>query len=646
MATGHDSWRRNIRNLYESFQRTDEELKLLRDIDQAIIGMFDSSKPVEQIFLDSMQALARIHRLQAPGRCYVYVGEELLPLSPSDSRGELPPLKTPAIVRRFADKPDSELEVIGDGKHELFNQLPDVKTALLQPIYEAGERLLAVLLFADTVSDDGSRLADPEVAESVRTVAGQLSIAYDHFMRAEQEEHTSRLWQLFLNSDLKPTRCFKQLAEMAREASPSFGPLKMQVPPEIQILVLERDEDKEPHFLTIRGTTGEEPVITKIKIEESISGLLVQKGTAELEYFCDDPRKSKYSGVYKSYLSAEAGTEIKSEFAVRLIVNSEQGQRLVGVLNLESGSENAFNFHHRAAILDFADRIAPMVEVFEERIDHNRVMQLSVSSVTAKYLDSLASIFRHGVASPLLAFKGDVEAADSILSQQELGKNEVEKLEGIVGELRTIQDRVYEFTRDFGDEISGFGVTGRFDLRKLLDETVSLAKRSMLTTTEAKVDISLAGEEYAYAFCSRLFKQHFFSVLTNSIHSLQEKASESSVAPMIKVTIEPHADGDESQERDLNKRWLVRVWDNGTGVDDDTLGRLREFRPGNHFRPGAPGLGLGLVALQRYMGSIGGWVELEGRQGEFFEVRLLFDEYLDDIHGPLSILNGGAGDDG
>jgi signal transduction histidine kinase len=667
METGLSTWRRSIRELYDSFRRTDEELKLLRDIDRSVLDQFelegaaddDVTKSVERVFADSLVRLTRMHGLHEPGRCYVYVGEDLLALDvDAPSSQSQTSLRTPKVVVELASVVEREPKVLGrhDQTEDLFEQLGEAQSVLLQPIYEA-ETLFAVLLFTDREQVSVSPLNDPELMESVATVGRQLSIAYSHSLRVERERRSAELWNLFIDSNLAPTVCFKQLATMARGAYPTFGPLKLEEDPEVQILVLEHAADGKPLFLTIRGTTGGESINTKIKIEESISGLLIEEEPYQREFFCDDPRKEKYRDVYKSYLGQGAGTAIKTEFAVRLIA---PGGRLIGVLNFESAIENALNLRHQTAILEFADRIARMVEVFEERIDHNRAMQLSVSSVTSKYLDSLAGIFRHGVASPLLGIRGDVEAARSILDEkirpllgasvedehEEAGSDlasELSKLSLAIDGLGVEYGQVYEFTRDFGDEISGFGDTGRFDLRELIDETVSLAQRSYLAKADTNIAIRVDGKRPAYAFCTRLFKQHFFSLLTNAIYSLQEKARLERGDRYVEVTIEAHSDAGEAQEADLNRGWLVKIRDNGMGVDEETLAKLKRFQPGSHYRSGAPGLGLGLVAMQRYMGSIGGWVSLDSESGEFFEVRLLFDEYSEAIHGPLSIINGGGG---
>jgi len=640
MDTVRRAWRKNIRELYESFERTDAELELLREIDRAIIDRLDPTRPVEdrsdsieEVFLHGLRSLAEMYGLPEPGRCYVYLDDELVPLRGKEA---LRP-KGLRRIERFAEDSEARLEIISkadDGEATLFAQFPGAETILLQPLYD-GDRLLAVLVFADTECEENSVLSD-ELAGSVTTVSRQLSIAYDHFMRAEQEERTHKLWNLFLNSDLGPSKCFKELVKMARHAYPRFGPLRLETEPEVQILVVERTDEDEPHFMTIRGTTGDERVIEKIDIERSISGLLVLDPSRA--YFCDDPRKEEYRPIYKSYLGNGDGKEIKSEFAIPLNLDGQ----VIGVLNLESEIEGAFNLHHRAAIGEFAERITPMVEAFEERIVHNRVMHLSGGAVTDRYLESLASIFRHGVATPLAAFSGDLENVKEILEappESQLDGPAVDHLEHVVRELEEVHVQIEEFTTEFAAEIGGFGVLGKFDLQKLVQETVDLARRSLLRTTEARIEIVLHSHPGAFAFCSPLLKQHFFSVLTNAIYSQREKAEIEPSGPReITVTIKRYDGTDPSREVNLNRRWVVQVLDDGVGVDPETLEKLRRFEPESHFRQGAPGMGLGLVALQRYMASIGGWVELKSARGDFFEVQLLFDEYLDEVHGPLSTL--------
>jgi signal transduction histidine kinase len=79
------------------------------------------------------------------------------------------------------------------------------------------------------------------------------------------------------------------------------------------------------------------------------------------------------------------------------------------------------------------------------------------------------------------------------------------------------------------------------------------------------------------------------------------------------------------QEVLLNTAWVVSIRDNGHGVTAEQLAELNRFDPGTRFRQDH-GQGLGLVAAQRYIASIGGRIELKSEFTKFFEVVLQFDE--------------------
>lgn len=652
------AWKGMVRNLYQVFQQADEERELVRRIDRSIIDAGAvGARSIEAVFGDTLSDLSHIYGLREPGLCYVYVGPELLLLpSRPETLGRPGRLDTSEVIRSLATERREESLILtkdhtSDG---LLDQLTDANTILLHPIYVDPGELFCVLVFADSSLAAGSRLSDPELGYSLSAMAQQLCIAYEHDLGGVQEARTKELWDLFLSSHLAPTRCFHDLAHEVQNSFPTFGPLRLDITPEVQILVLPDIDD--PHFLTIRGTTGSEPAITKIDVSDSISGLLVEKSEEELPFFCDDPRKNEYEGRYKRYLGLNRNEPIKTEFAVRL---RHPDGRLVGVLNIESAVADAFNLHHRSAVLRFVSRIAPMVDVFEQRITHNRIMHRSVISTTSNYLESLAATFRHGIGTPLLALNLDLSAARRIIQNSEsepviAGKwddtakrlavmeQQLERVDEVLARLLVVEKQIGGFAEDFAKDISGFSETGRFDVRQLIEDTVTLARRSMLKNEE-NIKIEVHGEERADAFCSLLLKQHMYSLLTNAIYSLQSQ-SRGPAPGIINMTLERESPPDESQEQDLNKRWVIRIRDNGGGVDDQQLAQLREFRAETRFRD-SPGQGLGLVAVQRYASSIGGWISLNSQSGEFFEVELLLDEYREDIHGPYSTVREGNVDD-
>jgi signal transduction histidine kinase len=677
VTTGHgpltldrerQSWKSVVKNLYRDFQRFDTERELLRAIDRLIVdvsrdpGQTDddlnkdvASKDIAGAFTQAAEILSEIYELPHAGTWYVYTGDELLALEASPAAAWAPGrLPASSAVDRLATSPASNS--VGDGpvvldpSDGLFAALPGMETILVQPIYPNVGELLAVLVFADHAPLVGSQLDEPELRGSVKGVAQQLCIAYSHWSRAEQEALTRELWDLFLSKQLGPTRCFEELVRVIPRFLPSFGPLKCEPPPEVQILVL--DHLATLPYLTIRASTGStESPLEKIDVSDSISGLLVEQSSEELPLFCDDPTKPSWKHRYKAYLG-HAKAPIRTELAVRLNVEAEdQTKRLIGVLNIESGTKNAFNLHHRIAVLALAERLAPMVDVFEERIRHNTVMHQSVLSSTSNYLDSLASIFRHGVDTPLAALRLDLdlmksleaklreylpEAVDDNASPDDV-ESHLQPMDKAIGRLNDEQTQLREYVDNFVREISDFGVIGNLDLVGLVHETVTLARASFLAKNELDISIEVKAPTDAHAFSARLFKQHLFSLMTNAIYAVEARLkSRPSPAGKILITIEHDRTVRKKQEIDLNKRWLVHVRDNGIGLSREDLGKLRQFKEGQRFQKDRPGHGFGLLAVQRFMGSIGGWIELDSIEGEWFQATLRMDEYREDIHGPLS----------
>jgi signal transduction histidine kinase len=668
------SWKAIVKDLYRGFQQIDDEVELIRDIDQFIIAKQDRREPeasdgdetaseragtLEALFTRSLGGVSRIFGLRQSGSCYLYTGRELLLLEGDETQGSaLTPtrLRTTEEIERFASLAGQDAVVLSraESSDGLFEQLTGTETLLLQPIFAHSRDLICVLVFQDADPLEVSRLTDPGFHASVASVARQLAIAYTHQSAADQEAQTRELWKIFLSSSLGPTQCFALLAHMVPKLLPKFGPLGLSVKPEVQILVVERTPDTEDAlFLTIRATTGSEPTNTNINIADSIVGLLVERSPDDLPFFCDDPHDARWGDRYKSYLGLEKNTTIRTEFAVRLVTPDDE---FVGILNLESELEDAFNLHDQAAILALASTIAPMVKVFEERIDNNAIMHRSVISTTSTYLDSLAGIFRHGIGTPLENLQTDVDflrnscrqlRADLVSERPETGpgrkpagftdaiEEDFAGIEKALDRLVSVRRQISAFAIDFSRDISGFSKMGAFPLEQLLTETISLAQNSLLAKSAANIVIQTNGETEASAYCSPLLKQHLFSVLTNAIYSITDRMTADPAPGLITVTIDRDNTPRASQEVDLNRRWLIRVRDNGGGATESQLEKLGSFVPGTRFRK-SPGQGLGLLAVQRYVQSIGGRIELESEQGKFFEVRLVVDEYRADIHGPLS----------
>jgi signal transduction histidine kinase len=531
----------------------------------------------------------------------------------------------------------------------LFRYFPEKKTILRYPIFSELKQLICVFLVADSETKELSRLSEPTFKNSVVSLLSQLAIAYSHHDRALQDRRMRQLWSSFLESNFSTSKCFNEMARQVPSFLPTFGPIRYRGSlPGVQILMLSHNPDpnsSDPE-LVIRGTTGVEPEGTRIAIERSITGLLFSCDKRELPYFCDDPAKPEYRKRYRKYLGQ--GGACRTELAVRLLHNNAT----VGVLNLESDTLDAFNIHHVSALLRLSEIITPILMFFERRLELNNNMQISVASSTARYLEGIASVYRHSIATPLATLRSNIELTSDIVKTDTLNAAEKARALAAIGEtvdllplldqvvdslkttdsifkrLLAVHSQISKYNDDFLDDVSSYAEAGPTDLRATLNATIKLVTDSLLSRVGRLIRIEViedktSGEARVYS--SPLLKQHLYNLLHNSVLAIQHRQRGDPRPGVISIEISKEFPPP-SQEVKLNRSWTVRIRDNGVGVQPNQLAKLSRFQPGVRFRADR-GIGFGLVAAQRFIASMGGRIALNSVFGEFFEVTLYIQEY-------------------
>jgi len=650
MPASYSPWEKVLRDLHREFTLLERELSLLQDIDKSILSMgtHGNSELLKGLFLDTIDRFSEIHHAEQPVLCYVYLGSSFRLLKKQDTEVNYPeeitlskPLRPP-LDGSESGVPFALLS--RDEDETLFGCFPGYETILLCPMFSELKLLISLFVIADTKAKEISRLTDPAFASSFVALISQLAIAYKHDNRALQHRKIQELWNTFLESNLSPTQCFKEIAKRVPRFLPDFGPIRLQSPdPEVQILMLSNDPDPTitAPELVIRGTTGAEPPGTRLAIHRSICGLLIESNELKLPFFCDDPTKPDYKALYREYLGK--GKPIRTELAVRIVFDRHP----IGVLNLESETIDAFNIHHINAVLRLAETIAPILMVFERRLEMNNTMQLSVASSTARYLEGIASVYRHSMKTPLLTLKSNIETISALVEGVTV-KNLENAIElarsGDTTKILPILDRVAEkmkstsskferlysmhsqisrYNADFLKDISTYAETGPTDLRATVDATLKLVTESLLAQLGQQIELKIVADETektTKVYGSPLLKQHLYSIFHNSVLAVQERLREDPRIGVISISITKDLPPP-SQEVQLNTSWAVSIRDNGKGVTPEQLERLRHFEPGLRFRKDQ-GTGSGLVTAQRFITSIGGRMELESVSGEFFEVIL------------------------
>jgi putative methionine-R-sulfoxide reductase with GAF domain len=413
-------WERMIRDLHRGFNVLEREISLLRDIDQRILSLDNKYEEglLEDLFLSSISRFSQIHRVFGPSACYVNLGNEFVLLGGDSelARYSSAPIAIPKVLASLFENDSRKANpsvVIDNQQSEILEQFPGAKTLLVCPLHSISGDLLCAFVFADTQDALGSFLADSDFRRSAEALVAQLSIANNHVEQVSHQRWIDALWDGFIGERLSPTPCFRHLVNGVPDLLPNFGPLRLRgARPQVQILTFISDNQTNPSgHLMIRGTTGKEPTDTRIAVSRSICGYLVEN--PEKEFFLDDPTKPIFADRYRKYLETDG--QVRTELAVAL---KKEGQ-LVGVLNLESAVPNAFNLHHRQAMVALAKSIAPLVSVLEQRLGINASMQRSVTSSTQQYLEALAGIFTHGVSTPLSTMNANINLVSKILDTLE-----------------------------------------------------------------------------------------------------------------------------------------------------------------------------------------------------------------------------------
>jgi C4-dicarboxylate-specific signal transduction histidine kinase len=273
----------------------------------------------------------------------------------------------------------------------------------------------------------------------------------------------------------------------------------------------------------------------------------------------------------------------------------------------------------------------------------------SEQATMGAYLDALAAVFKHAVNTPLAALRTTTDYAlllvQAAATSEQLAaaasrdegqdgsgppapRGNLEKALDAMHRLPAAEQALIALTHDFADDLGGLGVATMVNLPELAHEAAVLAREGLLAGRlhHISIDDETGKDVNVTVFASRLLKQHLYSLLHNSVLSLEQRMeAESNRAPgVIRIWISEalsRSAGDIESER----AWALHVRDNGAGVFPEQLAELRRFKPGLRFREGT-GQGMGLFAMQRYVSSLGGRVELNSEAGEYFEVVILLNE--------------------
>ncbi|MCX7097609.1 MAG: hypothetical protein NTV43_06840 [Methylococcales bacterium] len=389
--------------------------------------------------------------------------------------------------------------------------------------------------------------------------------------------------------------------------------------------------------LRIIGSTNKSEVGGNVDVCNSISGSLFKltESTANNDgykeelykgnryiYFMGNPNNGNFN--YKKTISGIT----KSELAVPLYIedNSTSPSSLipVGVINIESSEDKYFRETHARSIIYHSNNIAELVDNIYQLSSRRQDILKGMIYTLEEYIRSANREFDHQIRQPL-------HQLDMLVLTLE--KNVGFENNTLLNKIKEIYTNTFNARKMLSASLKSFSARKRYidleniinDVSKLLAETINYEKiefHSNININSKKIKLD------------NLFVQYLYDLIRNSIDSIASKKNRRAIEkenkifnPKITISaelVDEFSRNDDSIISDENnKRCLIKIHDNGDGMDKDLLGKLGE----DGFTFGkSHGTGKGLYSFKQYLSFNNGRIDgFESEKYEFFSISFIVD---------------------
>jgi len=380
------------------------------------------------------------------------------------------------------------------------------------------------------------------------------------------------------------------------------------------VLLVDRNQN-----LNIEGISGEATPLVKSAFEkfeypnkEGVSGRVFATGESIM---IDDVSKSS---LYKEI----PGWEIGSKICVAL----QDGDRILGIIDVEASEKNAFTHNDLLALESLAGFLTSAVsgvdryqmlqdtiqilqttqDELQERMEaqrsaENRLIQAAKLAAVGEMAAGVA----HELNNPLTTVAGFSEL---VLEDLPLNSPQREDLELVLREAkraRSVVRRLLDFARQ------SESVRVRADLNEVVEDVVILTRHLLETN---KIDLEMEfGKKLPWVLMDRdQIKQVVLNLLHNALHAMPQGGKLSILTKL---------------RQKKKKKWLIlAIQDNGEGITADDLARI--FEPFFTTKADDGGTGLGLAVSYGIITDHDGFIDVQSapNEGACFTVWLPIDE--------------------
>lgn len=332
---------------------------------------------------------------------------------------------------------------------------------------------------------------------------------------------------------------------------------------------------------------------------DGITGHVFYTGQSML---VDDTRQDK---LYRPLHGWDAGSE--------LCVALKDGDRILGIIDVESSQQNAFNNNDLLAMESLAGVLATVVssadqyQRLQETVRQLRAAQVElrarmvaqqeaenrlVQAAKLAAVGEMAAGIAHELNNPLTTVTGFTEL---ILEEVPGDAPHRVEMEMVLREARRARDvvrRLLDFARQ------GERTRARFDMNGLVEDTLALTKH-LIHTNGVRLNVNLAEGLPWVSVDGNQMKQVLLNLVHNALQAMPSGGN-------LEIQTEERAKD--------NRRWvIVSVKDSGVGIDPQNKERI--FEPFFTTKGDTGGTGLGLSVTYGIVTDHGGTIEVDSRPG-------------------------------
>ncbi len=370
--------------------------------------------------------------------------------------------------------------------------------------------------------------------------------------------------------------------------------------------------------LKIKGISGEAAPIVKTafdKIADPKAGILGYVFSTGESVMIDDVSKDvRYTHI--------EGWEVGSEICVAL----RDGERILGIVDIESSEKNAFSHNDLLALESLAgfltsavssvDRyqmlqdtiqiLQTMQEELQERMEAQRTAENRlIQAAKLAAVGEMAAGVAHELNNPLTTVAGFSELVLADLPPDAPQRGDLEMVLREAQRARNVVRRLLDFSRQ------SESIRVRADLNEIVEDVAALTNH-LLKSNHIEFRMEL-GKNLPWVLMDRdQIKQVVLNLLHNALHALTEGGE-----LLLRTEVR------QKKER----TWLtLAVRDNGKGISADDLARI--FEPFFTTKANQGGTGLGLAVSYGIVTDHGGFIDVQSapNEGACFTVWLPIEE--------------------